>query len=87
MFTSLTVGSFASSGKSPLARSTFSLTSCIALSALKPASNSNRTLPPPEKAVDLTSFIPSTLLTSSSIGFTNNLSESSADIPVWLNET
>ena len=31
--------------------------------------------------------MPSTPLTSSSIGFTNNLSESSADIPVWLSET
>ena len=48
MLTSLTVGSFASSGKSPFARSTLSLTSSIAWSALKPASNSNNTFPPPE---------------------------------------
>ena len=81
ILTSFTVGSSASLGKSPLALSTFSLMSSIALSASNPASNSKSTLPPPVYAVDRISLIPSTVLTSSSIGFTSNLSESLADIP------
>ena len=48
ILTSFTVGSSASLGRSPLARSTFSLIYYIALSASKPASNSNKTFPPPE---------------------------------------
>ena len=48
MLTSLTVGSSASLGRSPLALSTLSLISTIAWSESNPASNSNKTLPPPE---------------------------------------
>ena len=76
ILTSLTVGSSASLGRSPLALSTLSLISTIAWSESNPASNSNITFPPPEYAVDLTSFTPSTVFTSSSIGLTSNLSES-----------
>ncbi len=82
IFTSLTVGSSDSPGNFASAMSTFSRTSCRALSVSMPASNSICTLAPPSKASAIISLMPSIERSSCSMGRTSKRSASSGEIPM-----
>ena len=81
ILTSLTVGSSVSPGNFALALSTFSRTSCSALSVLMPASNSSCTFAPPSYALAVISLMPSIERSSCSMGRTSSRSASSGEIP------